>query len=246
VALALAHAGVAHAQTAPPRTPARPAAGPSAAPAPAAAAPADGATRTLGTSGGSGSGPLLTRDELRACLAQQESIRKRLEEHDAQRVALSSERDALVAEKDTLGADRARIDVAKKALDDLGARFAAYGNRVTALNDRVARFDGMQSRGGPTVDRERNAIERERAEIEKERVALDADRTRLVGEAEAAVKSFNDKAGALDARMTGWNERNGQWNGATTTIESDREQWVRNCANRRYREDDETAIRRGQ
>jgi hypothetical protein len=49
----------------------------------------------------------------------------------------------------------------------------------------------------------------------------------------------------VDARIAAWNERNGQWNDTSNALEAERKGWVTACADRRYREDDENAIRRG-
>jgi hypothetical protein len=74
---------------------------------------------------------------------------------------------------------------------------------------------------------------------------LEAERTSIATSGDEAVRSFNAKATALDARVAGWNDRNAKWNELTATIDSERKVWVTNCADRRYREDDEIAIKRG-
>ena len=54
-----------------------------------------------------------------------------------------------------------------------------------------------------------------------------------------------DKATALDARVTAWNQNNEQWNADSRALETERSTWVSACSDRRYREEDETAIRQG-
>ena len=60
------------------------------------------------------------------------------------------------------------------------------------------------------------------------------------------MRGYNAKASALDARVSDWNARNNAWNDTSLALEAERKGWVRDCADRRYREDDESAIRRGQ
>ena len=59
------------------------------------------------------------------------------------------------------------------------------------------------------------------------------------------MRAYNAKAQALDARVQAWNARNSAWNEVTTALDTERKAWVTACADRRYREDDETAIRQG-
>jgi hypothetical protein len=61
-----------------------------------------------------------------------------------------------------------------------------------------------------------------------------------------AVASYNARAAALDSRIKDWNERNARANEASSALQNERENWVSSCADRRYREDDELAIKRGQ
>lgn len=208
-----------------------------------AAVPAPGSTRTVG--GGSGSGPLLSREELRVCLEQEAAVRKRLEGLDGERGPLAKEKDAITAERETLNAERAEIDAVKKSIGELGERVTVFRARAQAYEARVKAFNENTSRSGASVERERSAIDQERELLEKERKDLEAERARLTGRGEQAVAAFNTKATALDARVTDWNARNTKFNETAAVIESDRETWVKSCANRRYREDDETALRRG-
>ena len=58
--------------------------------------------------------------------------------------------------------------------------------------------------------------------------------------------AYNEKAKALEARVASWNQRNGDLTERVKAVNNDRETWQSDCAERRYREDDEIAIRRGQ
>ena len=95
------------------------------------------------------------------------------------------------------------------------------------------------------AERTRRAINAEREEIDRASKALNDDRARLQTSTETAVNAFNAKAAAVDARIADWNRRNQAWNDAGSELEDTRKTWVANCGDRRYREDDEIAIKRG-
>ena len=59
------------------------------------------------------------------------------------------------------------------------------------------------------------------------------------------VNAYNANAKAVEARVVDWNTRNQAWNDAGVNLETERQEWVQQCADRRYREDDEAAIKAG-
>jgi len=59
------------------------------------------------------------------------------------------------------------------------------------------------------------------------------------------VAAFNAKATVMDGKVVAWNQRNEEWNKTSKALEADRAKWVADCADRRYREDDEKAIKAG-
>jgi chromosome segregation ATPase len=202
------------------------------------------ATRTLGT--GAGSGPLLTREELRSCLTQEEALRRRLGDAEVQRKALASEKDTIGADREALSSERAQVEAIKKSIEELGERFKAYSARVESWNARAKSFSDNPPRDSASAERQRDALNQEREQLERERAALEADRARHANQGEQAVQAFNAKAIALDARVEEWNARNAKWTESAGLIDGDRQSWVKACSNRRYREADEVAIRRGQ
>ena len=238
LALALACAtGAALAQTS---TPAKPA------PKPAAAAklapPASSAGKTAG--GTDTSSPILTRDELRRCLAQEEAIRGALSEIEARRAPLDKENAELSARQETLRAERGGLDDARKQADDLVARMKDYAARVASWNDRVSALN-EKAPVGPKGDRERAALTKERDELGVEQKALEGEKAAVNQANESSVQAFNQKATELDVSVVSWNRRNEEWNQDSRDLERERSGWVKNCSQRRYREDDEIAIKRG-
>jgi chromosome segregation ATPase len=208
----------------------------------ATAAPA--ADKTLSLGSGKPGGPLLSRDELRACLSQEESIRTRLADAESHRAVMNQEKAALGAEQQELRNGRAAVDDLKKQADDLSARMKDYGGRVESWNQRVLEFNS-NNKSTPQSERQRNEINRERDELEKQQKALEAEKASFASSSDATLKVYNGKATALDAKVVDWNQRNEQWNTSTKALEAERATWVAGCADRRYREDDETAIRKG-
>lgn len=203
---------------------------------------ADGRTLSLGGSG-TGTGKLLLRDELRACLKQQETLATRRAEVDQQREPLEREKASLFTEQQALAAERERLDGLRRSASDLSARFKAHGERVQGWNQRA---QALQDKSGPAADRERAAMETERNQLQQDQAALEAERTRLGDGAQQAVNAFNARAQALDQRVADWNRRNAEFTDRANTVNQEREQWLDSCANRRYREEDEIAIRKGE
>ena len=237
--------GLAQAQTAPAKPPAKPAV------APAKKVPAadEGKTLSLGGASAAADGAprrgLLDRDELRVCLKEEVTIRTRLEEAEKLRQALNAEKGPIEADRAAQKLEREALDARQRTSnDELNAKFKAYGARIESWNKRVVDFNDAKKTGA-AADRERKALDDERAAFEKERPLLDAEKNAVIARLTEDVKVFNERATKIDARSTDWNRRNNEANDANTVLEGDRKTWVSTCANRRYREEDEAAIRQG-
>lgn len=222
------------AQTPAPKPPPKPQGG-------TAAKPADAPTRSLG--GGTGSGKILTRDELRACMKQQESLAGRRTEVEAARAPIDRDKDALVVEQDALKGEREKVEAARKAVSELNTRYKAYADRVEAWNTRAKAVQG--SSAGMQAERERAWLDNERAELQKLQGSLESERKTVSDNAQATVNTFNARAQALDQKVADWNRRNAEHTERVAALNRERETWITDCAERRYREDDEIAIREG-
>lgn len=262
LALAL---NVAWAQTAPPaqRPPVKPAAAPAAKPAPAAAAakPAPAAAaakpaakaedKTLALGGGSGAAapgprkPILTRDELRVCLNQEADIRTRIEKHEASRAPLSAEKDEVLKAQEALRPELEAVQSRQKtAVAELSAKFTAHSQRVEKFTATVKEFNEA-NRSGAQADQRRRQLNEEQAAIGAAAKALEAERAALTEKLQGEAKAFNDRKAAVDARIADWNARNNAWVDANVKLDEERRGWIDNCADRRYREEDEIAIKAG-
>jgi hypothetical protein len=106
------------------------------APALAQAPPPAPKTATLG-GGSGGGGPLLTREELRACMKQQTELGTRRSTLEAQSQTLEQDKAAVLAEVDALKAERAKIETARAAVADINARQSELSARIAQWNERV-------------------------------------------------------------------------------------------------------------
>ncbi|MBK1713897.1 hypothetical protein [Rubrivivax gelatinosus] len=205
------------------------------------AAKPEGRTLSLGGSGGSG-GPILTRQELKDCLARQDTVAKASAALVAERSELETMRMQIAAEQDALKSERSKVEGSKEAVASLNQRYRELGERVEQWNERTK---SSEERKGAAGERERRQLERERQEIQKTQAALDAERAQLAVGNEQAVNSFNDRAAAVDSKVKDWNKRNDDVFQRAEKVNADRDLWAGECANRRYREDDEILLKKG-
>lgn len=235
-------------------TTAKPAVKPAIKPAvkPAAAAPVSGQAaedKTLALGGGSAAskgGPLMNRDELRVCLKDEETVRTRIADHDALRAPLDQEKKDITTAQADLRLEREPIDALKVRADAFAAKLKDYSARVQSWNDRMKLLNDDPKPSGAAYEGKKLALNKEREDIEKDRVTLESERTALTAAANGdGVRAYNAKAVSLDVRVSSWNERNNKWNDGIAALDTERKTWLAACADRRYREDDELAIRRG-
>jgi chromosome segregation ATPase len=197
------------------------------------------------TMGNTGSGKLLTREELRACFKRRDDLSARLADVEAQRKALDAEREAIAQERAALAAERDVVKQKTDAVAGLEARMVAFKQKVDDWQARVTAFNDS-GRVGVMADRQRADLQREQTALTATQKELEAERVTVTGAAQEAIGAFNTRVAAVEARTTDWNARNGKLNDTTQAVTDDRQGWVTECSNRRYREDDETAIKRGQ
>lgn len=99
--------------------------------------------------GGSASGPMLTKDELRQCLAEQDRMKQETADVVATQKKLAADRAEIDRVSKELDADRPNVDVSNKdAVDAFNARLQAkaklvadYQAAAPAFNARVDRLD---------------------------------------------------------------------------------------------------------
>lgn len=188
---------------------------------------------------------LLSRDELRVCFSDEATIRARLSKLEVERAPLEAEKQAIATEQAAFREERTALDARQRtATEALNTKFKAFVAKVEASNNRVLAANEAK-RTGSAAEREREALGVERAALEKERESLEAEKVTTVAQLQEAVNAYNTKAGVVDKRVQDWNQRNAKLNDASGAVEAERKDWVVNCSNRRYREEDEMAIKAG-
>ena len=204
--------------------------------------------KTLGgnaTTTASKDAKLLTRDELRQCMKQRDTLSTRLTQLDGERATLDGERNGLREEQDKMRTEREGLGGVKASVATLNDRVKVFQEQVDAFNKRVTLFKEANP-SGKEGERQREDINREGEALQKRQAELQVDRDALLAKGEEATKAFNARAAVVDQRVADWNQRNGKINEASGALKNEREIWVSECGDRRFREDDEKAILKGQ
>lgn len=187
-------------------------------------------------------GKLMSFNELKACIVQQEELKTRRTNLEAQRAQLDQERVAIEKETAALRADR---EVLTKRNDEIRAyneKLKNFSARVEALNQRN---EEMKDSGisGRTLERRQRELAKEREALEAEEVQNKAEGVRLSGSMDDVVAKLNARAAEQERKANDWNARSKQLDNANVTYEDNRVDWRASCGDRRYREDDEKLIR---
>lgn len=192
--------------------------------------------------GSQGTGKVLTFNELEACIKQQISlqerrpaIEQRQKEAEAERAAVEKESDALQADKANISGNE-RIAAFKAKMDAFGVRVASYTERLETYNNAKDKSSMSMSRLSRELEREAKALKAEEALNKEESEAINA-------ESEKSVAAFNARAQANSDRAATWNAMQPKLLEEADAYELDRDEWRQNCANRRFREDDDKMIR---
>lgn len=190
----------------------------------------------------SGSGKLMSLNELRACIKQQQGLKAQRTEVEKRREALDAER--VEIDKDTQATQKLREEVVAhsekvKAFNEKSNAFAA---RVKAFGDRSAEVNSS-GRTGPALERALRELDKEQRELKLADAELRAESKSLTDGVQERVDALNARTDASQKRATNWNERNKQLQSEAEAYEDKRMDWSANCGGRRYREDDEKAIR---
>jgi len=201
-----------------------------------------GDSKTL--TGKTGTGKVMTRDELRACMKQQTELATRKADLEARQTKVNAERDGIQKETDAIKAEQAALSSRKGDVDALNAKMNAFSAKVKDLQARQEELE-KSGRSGPTAERERRKMEKEAADIKKEEGELNAERDKIQSGGNDAVNALNARVDAQQQAAQSWNDRNKVLAKEQQVHEDDRIAWLDNCGNRRFKEDDEKAIKAG-
>lgn len=199
------------------------------------------ADKTLGGSAGAPKGAMLTRDELRVCIKQQQAQQARLAELERQRDAVAAEADAVRQQKQDVQAER---DAYQARLDAAQARIKAHGERVAQYNQRLKSFQDDPPKG-KDAEYQRGLLEGEGDAIAKADAAIKADAARMSAELDQARQQVVSHAQAQAAAAASANEHNRQFNADAKAYDDELEDWKQRCGSRPYKDADERAVRAG-
>ncbi|HEX5687369.1 MAG TPA: hypothetical protein VFY73_25410, partial [Ideonella sp.] len=132
-------------------------------------------------------------------------------------------------------------------VDAFNARMNDFTARVKDHQERQFDFD-RSGGSGPAADRTRRNLEKEAAALKKEDADLKAEHAQLQttgAGADDTVAKLNVRVKAQQERADSWNARSKQLVDDQQAYEDERINWLDNCGNRRYKEDDEKAIKAG-
>lgn len=187
-------------------------------------------------------GPIMSKDELRACLAKKDATEKARADVEARNIDLARDRDATRLSAESLKAESEQIAQRNAAVRALNERLKQNQARVVSWNERAAKLKDLSAR---ERDRLQQELEAEKAEIQKEVDALKAEQQQFPPDFEAKVAAYNARAQEHAKAVQAFNERVAQVQEASKSEQRLRDEWIDTCDGRRYREDDEIAIKRG-
>lgn len=199
-------------------------------------------TKSLGTA--KDGGKLLTREQLRVCLAQQQELASRKAPLEAERDKLERERTQFDAAGRTLDAERAAVDKLQAEAVDLRRRSDELAQKIAEFNERARNFQAAPG-SGPTAQRQQQTLERDKAALDKASKDLEAERTDLAARAEKQGKAYNELVAQRNQAAGDWNARNAQFTRNVQAFETSLADWKADCEGRPYREDDEKALQAG-
>ncbi len=152
---------------------------------------------------------------------------------------------------------------------------AAQSDKIKPANDKLMTRAELRTcfKQQDTMKGEREAIDQDRSKIDAERASLLGERDVLAKtlaalemlkvegaaidaanveainafnqKAATAVSDYNQKKVVVDGKIDAWNSRNAASKARENAFNETHQQWKDQCSNRRYREDDEKAVRAG-
>ena len=189
------------------------------------------------------SGKVMSINELRACIKQQEDLKTSRAEVERKRAALDAERVEISREGDALKPLKDQVQARTEAATAFNEKMKALAERVKAFQEKQAALGENSNKSGPIVDRQRKDLEREHRELQALEISTKAEAKAIGDGLEQAVKELNQRGEAHQHLAVSWNQRNKAWETESNAHEDKRVDWASNCGGRRYREDDEKAIR---
>lgn len=186
---------------------------------------------------------IMTKDELRACMTLDQDNEMRTEAIDKRHEVLSKERDELEKVKDDTGPQRAEIDRLLEEVKQSDAKVAANATEIEDWNNRMAEFT-KRKKDMRNASRREQVLKQERLKLEATNEQVVADRTAKVAAYEKAVEALNQHSAQRGAGNVEWNKRYEALRAEEAELNKSKDKWTKECSNRRFRENDEIAIKK--
>lgn len=186
---------------------------------------------------------IMTKDELRACMTLDNDNEMRTDAIEKRHDALSKERDQLEKAPDDTAPLRAEVD---KLLEEVKLADAKVGENAKLIEDwnsRMAEFT-KKSKEMRNAARREQVLKQERIKLESANEPLVADRAAKVAAYEKAVETLNQRAGQRSSGSAEWNKRYDALRAEEAELNKSKDKWTSECSNRRFRENDEMAIKK--
>lgn len=185
---------------------------------------------------------LMTREELRACMSRQDDIKAKSAALDQSKTSMAQEKQGLTSANDELKALR---DEAGKQSDLFKQTDAAV--REHALLVAQWNVDMKEAEDSPmrSAERRKKELQSERAGLATRNNALLAQRGELFKHYSAAVERFNVRGKTMEASSQDWNQRYASLAAAADKVLEMHDNYSADCGSRRFRVEDETAIKLG-
>lgn len=187
---------------------------------------------------------IMTKDELRTCMRLKESNDSGMAEIERRQAQLDKEREELANAPDSSAGIRAAVDEKLAAVKQADAAYGEHGKAIQDWNERMAAFEA-RAKDMRNADRRREVLRQEHIALKATETRLLAERNEKVALYEAAVKEANEKLSQPSGRNAEWNKRSEALAADEQALLDSRRKWASECGDRRFREDDEAAIRAG-
>ncbi|HEX5682692.1 MAG TPA: hypothetical protein VFY73_01545 [Ideonella sp.] len=199
-------------------------------------------SKTLGGDVPAKGGAMMSRDELRACLKEQQAQAAQVAELEKRRAEIAAEADAVRQQKDAVQAERDAFAALANQVQAFKEKVKAHGDRVAIYNERTKAFKENPPRGAD-AERERGQLEAEGAALSQADAAIKAEAAQWTAKVEPARAALTEHTQAQQAAANAAIERNRVFNEAVKAQEDQLAAWKQRCGHRPYREADEKAIR---
>lgn len=185
---------------------------------------------------------IMTRDELRACMKLQADLKAFTLNIEQRKQPLEQEFAAIEASKGELGPLRSDVAAKRDMVMKADVAVRDFAVRIEKWNDDIKEAEESKMRG---ADRQKKELERQRATLDAENKALVDTRAQYLKQHEDAGVALTERAKRIDAAAAAWNTRNQQLIDDVDKLAELQVDYGADCSSRKFREEDEAAIKQG-